>query len=60
MRKFTNLLVSLIALISVTTVARADLIAPPEVQSSGHSWVVILVIVVVIVIAGILHKFRKK
>ncbi len=61
MKKFTNLLVSLIALISVTTAARADLIAlPEETPSSDHSWIVVLVIVVVIVAVAILHSLRKK
>lgn len=64
MRKFTNALVVLLAVFSVTISARADVIASPALIALGflsqNFWVVILVIVVIIVTVSLLRIFRKK
>lgn len=67
MRKFTNLLVALLALFGTVISARADLIVeppptavPPVTSVPDYTWAVILVIVVVIVAVALLRIFRKK
>lgn len=64
MRKFTNLLVALLALFGTVISARADVIASPGLIAlsfvSQHFWVVVLVIVVIIVTVALLRIFRKK
>lgn len=67
MRKFTNLLVALLALLGTVISARADLIVepppvavPPVTSAPNYAWVVIPVIVVVIVAVALLRIFRKK
>ena len=64
MRKFTNLLVALLALFGTVISARADIIPTPGLIALGfvsqHFWVVVLVIVVVIVAIALLRIFRKK
>lgn len=64
MRKFTNLLVSLLALFGTVISARADLIAEPITPAPSaepsYTWVVILVIIAVIVAIALLRRFHKK
>ncbi len=61
MRKFTALLVSLLALFGTVISARADLIVEPSVASGpAYNRVVILVLVVIIVAVTLLRLFRKK
>ena len=60
MRKFTNLLVSLLALFGTVISAKADLIAEPVPTGPDYAWVVVLVIIAVIVAIALLRSFRKK
>ena len=62
MRKFTNLLVALLALFGTVIPARADVITLGGMIRNTVStiWPVILVIVVVIVALALLRIFRKK
>lgn len=69
MRKFTNLLVSLLVLFGTVISARADVISEPivpnpvvspAVQEPNYTWVVILVIGVVIAAIALLRIFHKK
>ena len=60
MKKFTNLLVALLALFGTVISARADLIVEPMPAEPNYTWVVILVIIVVIVAVALLRIFRKK
>jgi len=64
MKKLTNLLIALLAVFSVTTSARADVISSPVLIATyflaEYFWVVILVIVVIIVTISLLRIFRKK
>lgn len=67
MKKFTSLLITLLALFGTVISARADLIVeqppvavPPVTSAPSYTWAVILVIVVVIVAVALLRIFRKK
>lgn len=60
MKKFTNLLVALLALLGTVISARADLIAEPVPTGPDYTWVVVLIVVVVIVALALLFNFRKK
>lgn len=63
MRKFTNLLVSLLALLGTVISARADVISPVGVvvyAVRDNIWAIVLVIVVIIVAVALLRIFRKK
>ncbi len=61
MRKFTNLLVALLALFGTVISARADLIVEPVRTEPNYTWVAVLVIVVVIIVGlNLLRIFRKK
>ena len=61
MRKFTNLLVAMLALFGTVISARADLIVEPMPAEPNYTWVAVLVIVVVIIVAlTLLRRFRKK
>ena len=63
MRKFTNLLVSLLVLFGTVISARADTISPVGVAVYAvreNIWAIVLVIVVVIVAIALLRIFRKK
>ena len=63
MRKFTNLLVALLALFGTVISARADVISPAGVAVyavKNNIWAIVLVIVVVIVAITLLRMFRKK
>lgn len=63
MKKFTNLLVSLLALFGTVISARADIISPAGVAIYAireNIWAIVLVIVVVIVAVALLRIFRKK
>ena len=65
MKKFTNLLVALLALSGTIISARADVISISPGEAIAHIaadniWAIILVIVVVIVAIALLRIFRKK
>lgn len=63
MRKFTNLLVALLALLGTVISARADIISPVGLvvrTVTDNIWAIVLVIVVVIVAVALLRTFRKK
>lgn len=67
MKKFTNLLVALLALFGTVISAKADLIweppvlaDPPATSVPDYTWVLILVIIAVIVALALLRIFRKK
>ena len=63
MRKFTNLLVALLALLGTVISARADVISPVGVvvyAVKENILAIVLVIVVIIVAVALLRIFRKK
>ncbi len=63
MRKFTTLLVSLLALFGTVISARADVISPVGVvvhAVKDNLFAIVLVIVVIIVAVTLLRTFRKK
>ena len=61
MKKFTALLISLLALFGTVISARADLIVEPMPAEPNYTWAAVLVIVVVILVAlTLLRHFRKK
>lgn len=62
MRKFTNLLVALLALLGTVISARADVLSIGSIvrRSSSYILPVVLVIVVIIVAIALLRIFRKK
>ena len=63
MRKFTNLLVALLALFGTVISASADVISPVGVvvyAVKENIWAIVLVILVVIVAIALLRIFRKK
>lgn len=63
MRKFTNLLVAMLALMGTVISASADVISPVGVvvyAVKENIWAIVLVILVVIVAIALLRIFRKK
>ena len=62
MKKFAVLVLMLTVILSLTTVARADVISPVGmvVVLAYRSWPVILVAALVIVTLLLLRKFKKK
>ena len=64
MKKLTNVLIVLLAMVGITISASADVIASPGLIAlsfvSQHFWAVVLVIVVIIVTLSLLRIFRKK
>ncbi len=63
MKKFTNLLIALLALFGTVISARADVISPVGLvvrTVTDNIWAIVLVIVVIIVAVALLRIFRKK
>ena len=65
MKKFTALLISLLALFGTVISAQADAISvsPGEIITHavrGNVWAIVLVILVIIVAVALLRVFRKK
>ena len=63
MKKFTNLLIALLALFGTVISARADVISPVGLvvrTVTDNIWAIVLVIVVIIAAVALLRIFRKK